>query len=373
MANFDFIVLGLGGVGSATLYQLAQQGHTCVGIEQFGAVHDRGSSHGQTRIIRKAYFEHPNYVPLLQRAYELWAAIETETRQTLFHRVGLAQFGPADGEIIRGIEASADTHGLAVRRPSHDEFRREHPAFSVPEEMVILVEEDAGLLLVEPCVEQQLALAKRHGAVTHFQSPVREIRQTTGGVDVVTDGATFSAARLIITAGPWACRLLGLPIPLRVVRKHLHWYDAGAHLSAPDTPSFFFHMPNGYFYGTPAVDGGGVKVAEHSGGELLTDPSIPSRGEDPLDRRRVDEFVNKVVDVDLTHQHHDTCLYTMSPDEHFIVDRHPQHSQISFAAGLSGHGFKFTPVIAEMLIQLSINGHTQLPGEFLSLQRFTES
>ena len=371
MNNFDCIVLGLGGVGSAAIYQLAERGLRCLGLEQFAAVHNRGSSHGHSRIIRKAYFEHPDYVPLLYRAYELWSELEAVSSRRLFHRIGLAQFGPADGVIIRGIEASASEHHLAIDRLTPAEFQREHPDFSLPQEMTVLVERDAGILLVEQCVKTHLELAGHSGAELLFECPVREVRPTNDAVELVTDDATYSTACLIITAGAWAEPLLGLPVNLRVVRKHMHWFDCGAALRSPATPAFFFQMPNGYFYGVPAMANLGVKIAEHSSGEDIVDPAAVSRDVDPQDLGRVEQFAKTTFpNASKRRARHEVCLYTVSPDEHFIVDRHPKHPHIAFAAALSGHGFKFAPALAEQLVSSVIDGSFSKSAKFLSCARF---
>lgn len=370
--TYDCIVLGLGGVGSAALYQLARRGVRCLGFEQFEIGHDQGSSHGQSRIIRKAYFEHPCYVPLLDRAYELWQQLERESGKRLFDRIGLAQFGPPAGPLITGIETSATKYNLAIERPSPAEFRRQYPQFVVPDEMAIIVERDAGRLLVERCVETHVQRAMQLGAQVHTRSRVTDIQPNADSITVVTDAARFSAARLIMTVGAWASQLLGLEIPLRVTRKHLHWYRVTDtnNDSVASMPSFFFEMPDGYFYGIPST-AGTIKVAEHSGGERVTDPADLSREIDASDLQRIEAFMNTAFQFPICqHTAHDVCMYTLTPDEHFVVDRHPQHAHISFAAGLSGHGFKFTPVLGAALADLALDGQTDLPIDFLSCSRF---
>lgn len=369
--TYDCIVLGLGGVGSAALYQLANRGVRCLGLEQFDVGHDQGSSHGQSRIIRKAYFEHPDYVPLLDRTYELWEQLEQESGERLFDRIGLAEFGSPTGTLITGIEASAKKYNLDIDRPSPAEFRRQYPQFVVPDDMAVIVERDAGRLQVERCVETHLKQAERLGAEIRSQTPVTEIRQHPDSITVISESGQFQAARLIMAVGAWASQLLGLTIPLKVTRKHLHWYriNTTADESASPMPAFFFDMPDGYFYGIPATNGT-IKVAEHSGGELVADPSQLSRDIDATDLQRVEAFMNTAFPLPICqHTAHDVCMYTLTPDEHFVVDRHPQHPQIVFAAGLSGHGFKFTPVLGAALADLALDGRTTLPIGFLNCGR----
>jgi sarcosine oxidase len=378
MPTYDVIILGTGGVGSAAAYHLARRGAKVLGLDRFPAGHDRGSSHGETRIIRQAYFEHPDYVPLLLRAYELWRGLEQECGVDLLHQVGLLQVGPPDGAVVRGVLQSAVQHGLSVESLSAGEVERRWPGFRVPASMTGVFEAAAGYLRVERCVLAHLAAAKVHGAEFRFGSAVAARRSAANAVEVVTDaGQTYRAAKLIITAGPWAPALFAhLPIKLQPRRKHLYWFRADDTIYHQDTgcPTFLYELTHGVYYGFPQIDSLGVKVAEHSGGQAVADPLNDPRALDPADLARVEAFLRAhLPGVSNSLQRHSVCFYTMSPDEHFIVDRDPRDHNYLFAAGLSGHGFKFTSVLGEALADLALDGTTSLPVEFLRLNRLLAS
>lgn len=383
MTHHEVIVLGLGGVGSAALYQIARRGHRVLGIDRFHDGHSRGSSHGQTRVIRQAYFEHPDYVPLLREAYRLWAELETEAKEQLFHRVGLLQVGPPDGIVISGVRGAARTHELPIEELDVAEVRRRYPGVGIAEEHVGLFEANAGYLLVERCVLAHLRAARRAGAETITDLRATAWATTASGVAVRTaDGVLHRADRLVLAPGAWASELIGeLPVSLQVLRKHLHWFAVDGPKSKRSTyqqsrgfPTFMFEVPEGIFYGFPAIDRDGLKVAEHSGGEPIDDPLHVVRAPDPEDDRRVREFLDRCLPkVGQQRTRHATCLYTMSPDEHFLLDHHPVSERVAFAAGLSGHGFKFASVLGAVLADLVLDGGSRLPIDFLSLQRFSES
>jgi monomeric sarcosine oxidase len=373
MKAFDAIVIGVGGMGSAATGSLASRGLNVLGIEQFGIGHSSGSSHGQTRIIRQAYFEHPNYVPLLQRAYQLWEELEHRTGQTLFIRSGLVQIGRPDGNVIGGVDASASQHGLPVTRLSRQECLSQFPQFFLAEDHVAILEKNAGYLLVEDCV-RALAETARSGGVTILEnSPVLKIEPAARECIVRTATESFVAPHLVVTAGAWCRDLLPMPVRLRVLRKHLDWFESAdpRMASANGCPAFLYELSDGCFYGFPAIDERGVKVAEHSGGEPIDDPSRLDDSVDPQIRNRIETFVRQhLPGVTLRHRHHQVCMYTMSPDEHFIVDRHPFYRNVVVVGGLSGHGFKFATVLGEVASQLIVDERPALPIEFLGFQRF---
>lgn len=373
MNHYDAIVLGTGGVGSAAAFHLARRGARVLGLDRFSGGHDRGSSHGQTRIIRQAYFEHADYVPLLRRAYELWAELESLAAEKLFRRVGLLQIGPPEGYVIGGVLSAAKQHGLAVDELSATQSQGRFPGFRVPPDMVGVFEPAAGYLRVERCVLAHLTAAKQQGAELRTGVTVQSWNADDGNVSVATDQGNFTADKLVITAGAWAPQLLAdLGIPMTVRRKHLHWFECRPVYRGPNAPTFFYEMPHGLFYGFPAVDELGVKVAEHSGGETVTDPLTDPRLLEEQDYVRVCDFICDqlpYVRNPPEHTRHEVCFYTMSPDEQFIVDTHPRHKNVVFSAGLSGHGFKFTSVLGEIMADLALTGTTPQPIGFLSVGR----
>jgi len=376
--NFDVIVVGCGGVGSAAALHAAERGLRVLALERFEPVHALGSSHGDTRVIRQAYFEHPDYVPLLKRAYSLWNSLEQQANRQLYFRTGLLEVGPESGALIQGVRRAAALHELPLEEIARRQVRERFPGFLVPEDSVAVFESDAGFLLVEECIRQTIRLAQRSGGDLRFHQQVRSWSVHGEDVCVNTDSEQFFAPRLIITAGAWASQLLaGLGLRLKVLRKHLHWYRGqtpAAYQLQTRSPTFFYETAAGYFYGFPARDQRGVKVAQHSGGEAVRDPLFVDRSLDLNERGQVDRFLQThLPQVALPATEHAVCMYTMSPDEHFIVDRHPEHPQVAFAAGLSGHGFKFASVLGEALVQLAFDGQTGSPMEFLQLKRLSDS
>lgn len=372
MLPYDAIVVGLGGVGSATLYQLARRGARVLGLDQFFPPHDLGASHGETRVIRQAYFEHPDYVPLLQRSYALWSELEARSGQSLYTETGLLQAGPADGVVVPGVLESARRHGLAVEVLSPGEVARRFPQFRIPQGHQAVFEHRAGYLRVEACVRTHLKAAVHAGARARLGELVLGWRPDGDGVEVTTAFGHYRAHRLILTTGPWAprfCETLGIRLTVR--RKALFWYAADLARFGHSTPVYLFERPEGVFYGFPAIPGQGLKVAEHSGGDRVEDPLSVDRSLHDRDREAVEGFLSQVL-PEASHDllRHEVCLYSMSPDEHFLVDQHPEHPQVVFACGLSGHGFKFASVLGEILADLARSGRTDLPADFLRLGRF---
>ncbi|MCB1485902.1 MAG: N-methyl-L-tryptophan oxidase [Bauldia sp.] len=372
MDHYDVIVIGTGGIGSAATWHLARRGARVLGLDRFPGGHAEGSSHGETRIIRKAYFEHPDYVPLLERAYALWAEIEAASGETLFRRVGLLEGGPAEGVLVRGIREAAARHALPLEDivPGDPESG---PPMRLPGGAVGVLEKDAGFLFVERSVLAHLRMAAAAGADIVSGDAVLGWQAEEGGVTVRTAAKSYRADRLAITAGAWASGLLsGLAIPLTVRRKHLHWFacDDPRYSAERDCPCFFFETPVGLFYGFPQVGSGGVKVAEHTRGTDVASPLGDDKAIEPDDLARVTAFIRDCLPgVSTTPVRHAVCYYTLSPDEHFIVDRHPAHANVAFVAGLSGHGYKFAPVLGEILAELALDGTTRQPVGFLGLDR----
>ncbi len=371
MIDYDVIVLGTGGVGSAALLHAASAGARTIGLDRFIAPHNRGSSHGQTRIIRQAYFEHPQYTPLLLESYRLWNDLEVHAGKRLYYETGLLQLGPAEGVVVPGVLRAAEEHGLVVEQLGSDQIEMRWPAFRIPPDLVGVLEPRAGYLLVEDCVSSHLAAARQAGA--EIQAPCEVLGWEPGTpIRVRTTVGTLTTEKLIIAAGAWADGVLAdladLNLQLEVLRKSVFWYAARNNFA--DVPCYLYELPHGVFYGFPEI-GGRVKVAEHSGGERIENPLNYNRELNAYEAERVLNFLGECLpNVADGLAEHQTCLYTMSPDEHFIVDRHPQENNVVFAAGLSGHGFKFTPVLGKALAEMALEGGTNLPVGFLGLARF---
>ncbi|MCP4170339.1 MAG: N-methyl-L-tryptophan oxidase [Fuerstiella sp.] len=370
---YDVIVLGTGGVGSAAMLACAKRGAKVLGLDRFPAGHDRGSSHGESRVIRRSYFEHADYVPLLNLAYGLWDELEQRCGEQFLHRTGVVYFGPQDGVILRGVLKSAENHQLVVERLNAHESMGRFPGYVVPPKAGVLFEADAGYLDVEKCICAQIQEATTMGAEHRHGETVMRWSADENSVVVETDGNRYRAARLVITAGCWAAGLLQeLNVPLRIVRKHLHWHasDKDTYRESHGGPCFFYEANGGHFYGFPDAGRFGVKVAEHSGGTEITDPLSDLREEEADDTQRIEQFLKQYLPgVSMNRTRHEVCFYTMTPDEHFVVDHHPEHKTVCFAAGLSGHGFKFTSSLGQILTELALDERSSVDVDFLRLNR----
>jgi len=372
---FDCIVLGVGGFGSGAFYHLAKRGVKVLGIEQFHRGHDRGSSHGETRIIRKAYFEHPNYVPLAVRAYDGWRELEAETGETLMRLAGVLLAGPPEGEAVGGAKTSAQEHNLTLEELTPEEARSRFPELRFPGDLAVVFEPDAGFLHVEQCVRSHIRQAEALGGRLKTGEKVIEWKSDGKTVEVRTNRDRYQAARLVITAGPWSAEVLEeYSLPLQVLRKSVFW-----HLLVPDSkksasrlPVFLYELAEGVFYGLPGTSGTNLKLAEHSGGKPVSDPGQARRDVDPEDQKKVETFCGQYVPaVTSPFESHTVCFYTMTPDGHFVIDRHPAYQNVVLGAGFSGHGFKFTGILGQALTDLVLDGTTALPVDFLSLERDT--
>ena len=375
--NYDVIVLGLGAMGSAAAQQLAQRDKRVLGIDQFCPPHDKGSSHGGSRMIRQAYGESPFYIPLVLSAYELWKKLERDCGAQLLHITGGLILGSETGELVtRGIAAAAQ-HGIKHAVLSPAEIRARFPVITPLPGDVAVYEEFAGYLLPEECVRAQLHLAKRSGAVLHFEERVLGWEAHSDRVEVTTDRAVYEAEHLVITAGPWAAEAVRGTIPLRVTRQVVFWIEPLGGIASflpEDFPVFLSESLDGRpAYGFPAIDGGtgGVKAAIHGSDHECT-PETVDRTIHETDRREVmrklaprfPALAGPVVKAQ-------TCLYTMTPDEHFVIGAHPQTRSVSIACGFSGHGFKFAPVVGEILADLATRGATPHPIQLFSPTRFS--
>ena len=344
-----------------------------VGIDRFPPGHDRGSSHGDTRLIRLAYYEHPDYVPLLRRAHQLWDELEAVRGEQLHVRTGLLQIGPSSGAVLSGVLESSRAHGLDVEELDAASIGNRYPGIRVPDGASGVFEPGAGFLHVESCVRAHADEARKLGAEIRVGETVVSWDAKGDGLIVRTDRDTYETDRLIVTAGAWARDLLeSLGLALIIKRKPLFWFrcDDPRYRLAEDFPAFLFETPAGIYYGFPSLDGAEIKVAEHSAGDSVDDPLTVDREEHDDDRERVAAFLSRALPgVGREVTKHCVCLYTMSPDEHFIVDRHPEHANVAFAAGLSGHGFKFTTVLGEALVDLTLDGAARVPIEFFSCRR----
>ena len=370
----DAVVAGLGAMGSATLLELARRGVNVVGIDRYAPPHEFGSSHGKSRIIREAYFEDPRYVPLVQRAYERWTELEAESAVKLLHRTGGLMLGPPDGTLVRGARLSAQRHKLPHEVLSAADVRRRVPVFEPRGDMVGVWEPRAGALVPELAIETMLKLAARRGAVVHTNEQVMSWKPTALGVEVTTNRATYTAGRLILCVGAWTSALASsLKLPLTIERNAVLWFSPvrAAEAFAPERFPIFIceSSPDWMWYGFPDL-GDGVKVAVHHHGQRC-DPESVDRRVAPEEIERVRWALDKYLPaangalIDTT-----VCLYTNTPDGHFILDTHPESPAVILASPCSGHGFKFAPVIGEILADLAMDQPPRFDISGFALSRF---
>ena len=373
--SYDVIVVGVGAMGAATCDQLARRGVRVLGLEQFALVHGLGSSLGHTRMIRLAYYEHPDYVPLLRRAYALWDELEARSGEKVLYRTGGIYMGPPDGEVVAGALGAARRHGLAHESLSPRDLAGRHPLFSVPEHFTGVWEPEAGFVLCEMAVGVFARMAMQAGATIHGHERVRDVELRCDGVTVSTDEAAYTAERVVFCGGAWSGKLLAdLGVSLVVTRQALGWLW-------PRTPDAFrlgafpvwgIEQPDGSLaYGFPMTgDVPGLKMARHGRGAVVDADTVsrePTAGDRAEVRRIAEAYLPAGVGPTLSTR---ICLYTNSPDGHFIVDRHPPSDRAVIACGFSGHGFKFASVMGEVLADLAAAGNTALPVGFLGLGRF---
>ncbi|MEZ4362327.1 MAG: N-methyl-L-tryptophan oxidase [Kofleriaceae bacterium] len=374
--TYDVIVLGLGGMGSAAAAHLARRGQRVLGLEQFALDHELGSSQGETRLIRKAYYESPRYVPLLERAYELWDELGGEVGAPLLHRVGLALYSDGAEDPHRTF-----ARALATARQAHiplEELdaaaaRARFPAVAVPDGVRCLFEPSAGFLEVERCVAAHLELARRDGAELRAHEPVARWRATAGGVEVETSRGMYQAGALVIAAGPWSARVLAeLGLPLTVHRVMQLWFPASDAMTAErGAPCFAFDVGGRFYYGFPRGRWG-AKICEHAPGAEQSVDGLDAvdRELHPEDFAAVAEVVRRhLPEVEPAPSRAKACFYTMTPDADFLLDTHREHPNVHFVAGLSGHGFKFASVLGEALADLAVEGRTRHAIDFLRAGR----
>jgi sarcosine oxidase len=374
--SYDAIVVGLGAMGSAATYQLAARGASVLGIEAFGRAHELGSSGGLTRIIRLAYFEHPDYVPMLRAAWEMWPEIEAEAgRGQLMQITGGLYIGRRGSAVLDGSLKSAETHGLAHDMLDAEEMARRYPALQLDPDMDGLHEPLAGILFPDKCIDAHLTLAERAGAELHFGEGVTSWSSDGSGFTVSTDAGTYRADKLVIAAGAWLPKLAPeLELPLTVERNVLFWYEpiASPEIFEPDRlPVWILEIDDEHaFYGFPNVPGQGVKVARHHGGRPV-DPDDVDREATDADEQPAREFMARYMPLaNGVRLDSRVCMYTNTPDFNFILDFHPDDERVIIASPCSGHGFKFSNVIGSILADLTLAGRSSFETGFLSLDRF---
>ncbi|MET7740168.1 N-methyl-L-tryptophan oxidase [Streptomyces sp. NPDC005385] len=367
--TYDVIVIGLGGMGSAAAHHLSARGARVLGLEKFGPVHNRGSSHGGSRVTRQSYFEDPAYVPLLLRAYELYDDLERATGRDIATLCGGVMVGPPESRTVAGSVLSARQWDLPHEMLDAAEIRRRFPTLNPRDHEVALFETRAGLIRPENTVAAHLQLATRQGADLHFDEPMTRWEPCRDGVRVHTAENTYTAGQLVVCPGAWAPRLLtDLGVPFRIERQIMYWFQprGGTGPFVPERhPVYIWEDAAGVqVYGFPAIDGpeSGAKVAFFRRGVECTPEDIDRTVHEDEIRAMADRMSLCIPDLPGTFLKAATCMYSNTPDEHFVIARHPAHPEsVTVACGFSGHGFKFVPVVGEILADLALDGSTEHP------------
>lgn len=356
--TLDVIVLGLGAHGSSAIYNLSKTGYTICGIDRFTPPHAHGSSHGQSRIIREAYHESPMYVPLVKEAYNLWNELESISGKQLLLKTGGIILGNEDATVIAGAKLSAKTHGVSYDYLKSEDIQKRFPALKPTGETVAVVEHNAGILFPEECIKANLEQAAKNNATLLYNEKVTAIIPRNNTVEIVTDKGKYQTQKLIVSAGAWLNDLLpDLKLPLNIKRQVLFWFkntnqQLQQYLSPQKLPIYIWeYKPGRIFYGFPDL-GDGIKIAPHHEGQ----PIHPDLLSQDVKADEIDEM-KKITDqffaIDSAFNYSAVCMYTNTPDEHFIIDHHPLHNNIIVASPCSGHGFKFSSAIGKLLCNMS--------------------
>lgn len=371
-------VIGGGVTGLAAARALAERGATVTLFEQFELNHGRGSSHGPTRLFRTAYFEHPDYVPLLRRAAALWRRLETECSTPLLNMCGVLMAGRSDAQLIAGTLRAAELHNLPIERLTHTQTRERFGWLTLDKVSEIFIEPEAGFLHAQFACAALLHGASSRGVKIREQTTVFSWRKSGSQVELETSAGAFSFDRVVMAPGAYASNLLG-PVGAHVkpMRKSLFWTSSGDdqfRLRAGMLPFGVEETDGRFFYGFPAIDDDGVKIGEHTGGAWID--SIDDEALDAAQQAQSDAkafLKRRAPGLSPAISNRQSCLYEMSPDGHFIVDTLSNCEDVSFAIGLSGHGFKFAPVIGEALADLALSGETSPEFDFLKASRFNQA
>jgi sarcosine oxidase len=375
-ASYDSIVVGLGAMGSATAYHLARRGERVLALEQFRPGHTLGSSHGDSRIIREQYFEHPLYVPLVQRAYALWRELEELTRTPLMRIHGGLMIGPPDGDVVRGTIRSAKEYGLPYEVMEPREVHQRFPAFSLPADAVAVFDPHAGILDPDACDRAHIQAARAEGAEIVFDEPVTAWEADGGGVTVRTDAGFYRARNLILTAGGWTRNLVrDVALPLTIERQVLFWFDVDRSREEYARDHFpiyaYQHAPDAFCYGFPRLLRGAKAAIMHRGQEYGS-PDDVERDVDPSEVEALRDAIRPILPglADAPVKESAVCVFTNTPDHDFLIDRHPHHPQVLISSPCSGHGFKFASAIGEAHADLILDGHCRFDLSPFRIARF---
>lgn len=372
--DVDVAVIGLGAMGSASLWRLAERGVNAIGFEQFALAHDQGSSHGESRVTRTAYFEDPRYVPLIRKSFELWRELEAVSGQSVLTMTGMLSIGKPDTAVITGTLASVREYHLAHETLDAQEMLRRYPQHVVRQDEVAIYEDDAGVLRPERSIEAMVARARDLGATAVTETVVDSIDPRADGVYITANGETVRAGHVILAVGTWLPSFLpDLELPVIPSRQVLVWWPVKRPAEfAPNRFPVYIHADMGHnWYGFPTLDGSTIKMGVHHEGTPTT-PQTVDRTTYPSDLNLPREFVTKYLRGVVPHvAQAKVCMYSNTPDLNFLVGVVPGNPRVSVLGGFSGHGFKFASVLGDIAADLATTGGTDYPIGLFALDRFS--
>lgn len=376
--NYDVIIIGAGSMGMAAGYFLSRSGKKTLLLDSFTPPHNKGSHHGETRIIRHAYAEGEQYVPFVLKAQELWHELERATGRDLFIKTGVLSVGSEKADFIQNTISSAKKYSLPLDVLDSSKVHKRWSGITIPNDFIGCFEPTSGVLKCEESIKAYQELAELNGATILTNSRVRGISIKDGRVTIKTDKRDYHSESLVISAGAWSGNLLSmldLELPLSPVRKTFAWYHANENIyNHNNFPAFAFETPRGLYYGFPSIDGSGLKVGRHDGGNQVNpDEPIVGFGELAEDQGDLDHFLNQYIPDIQQLKFGKTCMYTLTPDEKFIIDLHPKYPNVAIAAGFSGHGFKFSSAVGQALSNLIVFGKNEVDISQFSINRFKKS
>lgn len=374
--HYDHIVIGAGSMGMAAGYFLAKEGGNTLVLDAFNPPHDKGSHHGATRLIRFAYSEGVRYVPFVLRAGELWEELEQQVDEEIFKRTGIINFSPTEDSNMKNVMQSAKDFNLPLEHLTSEQANERWQGIEIPKDYTVLFEPNSGVLMTEHIIKAYYELAIKEGATIKGNSRVIHINTENERVEIeLENGEIHTANSVVITVGAWAKQILsdiGLNLPLKPIRKTFAWYEASEELyNEKNYPGFAFSNGTEIYYGFPSIDGVGLKVGRHDlGDEINPDDNKIPFGEVAGDREDLDGFLRNYMPQVGELKEGKVCMYSMTPDEDFIIDTHPENANIAIAAGFSGHGFKFSSAVGEVLKDLVLKNSLKVDITPFSMTRF---
>lgn len=373
--HYHTIIIGAGSMGMPASYFSAKDGHKTLLIDAYEPPHTFGTHHGETRIIRYAYGEGAQYVPLALRAATLFKEAEQLTKRKLLEEVGVLNIGKEDTDFMQNVFKSAERFQLPIEKLSTDEIEKRWMGITLPENEIGAYEPNAGFLHVEECIRAYKDLAAQQGAVFAFNEKVTAITEKDANIEVKTNKGCYTAEHIIVTAGAFVKELMSsihLPLPVTILRKTFAWYESDERFSESNFPCFSFELDNATYYGFPSVNGAGLKIGRHDGGAVI-DPNNDIDDFNLSDQEELDEFLHEYMPSIQKLKFGKNCMYDVTPDEDFIIDYFPGNNRIVLASGFSGHGFKFASAIGELLVDMTNKKDINFDLSLFSLERFKNS